>query len=184
MNPDTRASDLKTESRVQSVSLAAVSVTPEPRPSSRPRPSIQVLFGMSARYAREDLNSPTSPPLHSTLASLECSRLKTPFRASGMVSTRGDKDTSNWRTRDFTAARREAGWRSSNRPDRDEKPRNKSGTIIPLLFLGFFVSVVGGVAPRRAALSPGLLPSCLSFSVSLRLCGPYVDAQRGCCYTE
>ena len=34
------------ESRVQSVSLDAVSVTPNPRPSSRPRPAIQVGFGI------------------------------------------------------------------------------------------------------------------------------------------
>jgi hypothetical protein len=39
---------VKTESRVQSVSLAAVSVTLEPRPSSRPRPSIQVVIGIGA----------------------------------------------------------------------------------------------------------------------------------------
>ena len=47
VNCETRDSDVKTESRVQSVSLDAVSVTPEPRPSSRPRPSIQVVFGNS-----------------------------------------------------------------------------------------------------------------------------------------
>src|SRR5687768_7680947 len=48
LHPETHDSEETRQSRVQSGSLAAVSVTLDPRPSSRPRPAIQLLFGCSS----------------------------------------------------------------------------------------------------------------------------------------